>query len=84
MYASSTTKRTSARTQAWYERKERVSYKETSTMLTAWKKQGDLDFLDRVSSVPLQQGLRHLQIAFTNFFSGRAKYPNFKKKRAGW
>ncbi|NEN91062.1 MAG: IS200/IS605 family element transposase accessory protein TnpB [Okeania sp. SIO3H1] len=72
-----------ARTQAWYERKERVSYKETSTMLTAWKKQGDLDFLTEVSSVPLQQGLRHLQIAFTNFFSGRAKYPNFKKKRNG-
>ncbi len=25
----------------------------------------------------------HLQTAFTNFFSGRAKYPNFKKKRNG-
>jgi putative transposase len=36
-----------------------------------------------VSSVPLQQGLRHLQTAFTNFFAGRAKYPNFKKKRNG-
>ncbi|GGA13543.1 RNA-guided endonuclease InsQ/TnpB family protein [Okeania sp. KiyG1] len=73
-----------ARTQAWYEKKEQVSYKQTSTMLTNWKKQEDLDFLDRVSSVPLQQGLRHLQTAFTNFFSGRAKYPNFKKKRMGW
>ena len=31
----------------------------------------------------MQQGLRHLQTAFTNFFSGRAKYPNFKKKRNG-
>ncbi|NEO96681.1 MAG: IS200/IS605 family element transposase accessory protein TnpB, partial [Moorea sp. SIO3G5] len=36
-----------------------------------------------VSCVPLQQGLRHLQNAFTNFFAGRAKYPNFKKKRNG-
>ncbi len=36
-----------------------------------------------VSCVPLQQGLRHLQTAFTNFFAGRAKYPNFKKKRNG-
>ena len=52
-------------------------------MLTNWKKQEDLDFLSEVSSVPLQQGLRHLQTAFTNFFSGRAKYPNFKKKRNG-
>ncbi|NER07342.1 MAG: IS200/IS605 family element transposase accessory protein TnpB, partial [Okeania sp. SIO3C4] len=72
-----------ARTQAWYENKERVGYKQTSTMLTNWKKQEDLDFLTEVSSVPLQQGLRHLQTAFTNFFSGRTKYPNFKKKRNG-
>ncbi len=72
-----------ARTQAWYENKERVGYKQTSAMLTHWKKQEDLDFLTEVSSVPLQQGLRHLQTAFTNFFSGRAKYPNFKKKRNG-
>ncbi len=70
-----------ARTTAWYEHKERVSYKQTSAMLTSWKKQEDLDFLTEVSSVPLQQGLRHLQTAFTNFFSGVAKYPNFKKKR---
>ncbi len=71
-----------ARTQAWYERQERVGYAQTSAMLTNCKKQEDLDFLE-VSSVQLQQGLRHLQTAFTNFFSGRAKYPNFKKKRNG-
>jgi len=71
------------RTQAWYERQERVGYPETSTMLTQWKKEEDLDFLSEVSCVPLQQGLRHLQTAFTNFFAGRAKYPNFKKKRNG-
>jgi putative transposase len=52
-------------------------------MLTAWKKEAEFDFLNDVSSVPLQQGLRHLQSAFTNFFAGRAKYPNFKKKRNG-
>ena len=69
------------RTQAWYERQERVGYPETSTMLTQWKKQEELDFLNEVSCVPMQQGLRHLQTAFTNFFVGRAKYPNFKKKR---
>jgi putative transposase len=72
-----------ARTEAWYERQERVGYAETSTMLTSWKKQEDLQFLSEVSSVPLQQGLRHLQTAFTNFFAGRAKYPNFKKKHHG-
>jgi transposase len=28
--------------------------------------------LNQVSCVPLQQGLRHLQTAFSNFFAGRA------------
>ena len=72
-----------ARTEAWYERQERVGYSQTSSMLTNWKKEEELDFLNEVSCVPLQQGLRHLQTAFTNFFAGRAKYPNFKKKHNG-
>ncbi|NES21111.1 MAG: IS200/IS605 family element transposase accessory protein TnpB [Symploca sp. SIO3E6] len=72
-----------ARTQGWYERQERIGYKQTSTMLTHWKKQPELAFLNEVSCVPLQQGLRHLQQAFSNFFAGRGKYPNFKKKRNG-
>jgi len=71
------------RTQAWYEKQERVGYAQTSSMLTDWKKQEELDFLNEVSCVPLQQGLRHLQTAFTNFFAGRTKYPNFKKKHQG-
>jgi putative transposase len=71
------------RTQGWYVRQERIGYEQTSSMLTEWKKQEDLKFLGEVSCVPLQQGLRHLQTAFTNFFAGRAKYPNFKKKRNG-
>jgi putative transposase len=73
----------SARTEAWYEKQERIDYVMTSSMLTGWKKQEDLAFLNDVSAVPLQQGLRHLQKAFTNFFDGRAKYPNFKKKHNG-
>ena len=71
------------RTEAWYERQQRVDYVQTSAMLTGWKQQEDLQFLNEVSCVPLQQGLRHLQSAFSNFFAGRAKYPNFKKKRNG-
>jgi putative transposase len=72
-----------ARTEGWYERQERIDYVHTCAMLTAWKKQEDLQFLSEVSSVPLQQGLRNLQKAFTNFWAGRAKYPNFKKKHNG-
>ena len=70
-----------ARTEAWYGESQRIGYIESSAMLTRWKKQDDLDFLNEVSCVPLQQGLRHLQTAFNNFFAGRAKYPTFKKKR---
>jgi putative transposase len=72
-----------ARTEAWYERLERIDYLKTSALLTAWKKQEDLQFLNEVSCVPLQQGLRHLQKAFANFWAGTAKYPNFKKKHNG-
>jgi len=72
-----------SRTEAWYEQQERVGYSETSGMLTTWKKQEDLQFLNEVSCVPLQQALRHLQKAFANFWAGCAKYPNFKKKRSG-
>ncbi|NJS13155.1 MAG: IS200/IS605 family element transposase accessory protein TnpB, partial [Microcoleus sp. CSU_2_2] len=72
-----------ARTDAWYQHQERVGYEQTSSMLTGWKKQEDLDFLNQVSCVPLQQGLRHLQKAFTHFWAGRARYPNFKKKHQG-
>ena len=44
------------------------------------KKDPEKIWLKQVSSVPLQQGLRHLNTAFKNFFAGRSKYPKFKKK----
>ncbi|MGW2297116.1 RNA-guided endonuclease InsQ/TnpB family protein [Streptomyces violaceorubidus] len=69
-----------ARTEAWT-RQERVNYNATSAMLTAWKKTEELAFLNEVSSVPLQQCLRHLQTAFTHFFGKRAKYPRFKSRK---
>ena len=68
------------RTDAWFERKEKVGYHETSAMLTALKKTEEFSWLNEVSSVPVQQSLRHLQTAFGNFFARRSKYPTFKKK----
>src|SRR4029450_11787922 len=70
-----------ARTEAWTLRQERVTYNATSALLTDWKKTEELAFLNEVSSVPLQQALRHLQVAYTNFFAKRAKYPTFKSKK---
>ena len=71
---------------AWYKNQERVNYSQTSAALTQWKKQDGLSFLKEVSCVPLQQCLRHLQTAFTNFFEKRAGYPrhkSYKKSRLG-
>ncbi len=70
-----------ARSEAWTLRQERVTYTAASALLTGWKKTEELAFLNEVSSVPLQQALRHLQGAFTNFWAKRAKYPTFKSKK---
>ena len=69
------------RTDAYYERHERIGYGELSSALTSLKQHPDTAWLTEVSSVPLQQALRHLDRAFRNLFEGRAKYPTFKKKR---
>jgi putative transposase len=68
------------RTDAWHQHQARFGYHETSAALTALKKTPEHAWLNEVSSVPLQQALRHLQTAFTNFFAKRAKYPNFRRK----
>ncbi|MGG7574268.1 RNA-guided endonuclease InsQ/TnpB family protein [Streptomyces sirii] len=62
-------------------RRERVNYVQTSAMLTGWKKSEELAYLSEVSSVPLQQSLRHLQSAFVSFWGKRARYPRFKSRK---
>ncbi|MEU1948222.1 RNA-guided endonuclease TnpB family protein [Streptomyces sp. NPDC020125] len=69
------------RTRAWYGEQRRISYVQSSAALTEWKKSEALAFLAEVSSVPLQQALRHLQTAFGNFFARRAKYPRYKSRK---
>lgn len=69
------------RTDAYYERQEKIGYTQASARLTALKKEPEFTWLNDVSSVPLQQALRHQQAGFSNFFAGRAKYPTFKSKR---
>lgn len=69
------------RRDAYQKEGKRLSYGDTSAALTALKRQPETAWLNEVSSVPLQQALRHLQTAFGNFFAKRAKYPTFKKKR---
>ncbi|OIV38562.1 transposase [Mangrovactinospora gilvigrisea] len=69
------------RTRAWRGEQRRMTYVQSSASLTEWKRAGELAFLRDVSSVPLQQALRHLQTAFTNFFAQRAKYPRYKSRK---
>ncbi|MDN3029304.1 RNA-guided endonuclease TnpB family protein [Streptomyces sp. S.PB5] len=69
------------RTRAWYGEQRRISYVQASAALTQWKKTEELAFLAEVSSVPLQQALRHLQTAFGNFFAKRAQYPRYKSRK---
>jgi putative transposase len=69
------------KTDAFYQEQRRLYYKDLSEALTHLKQQANYSWLNEVSSVPLQQALRHLEKAFLNFFEGRTKYPTFKKKR---
>ncbi len=69
------------RSRAYTQEGCRVSYVQSSARLTEWKRSGEFDFLSEVSSVPLQQALRHLQAAFANFFAKRARYPTFKSRK---
>ncbi len=69
----------STRKTAYFQHGESLYYNDLAAMLPDLKKQ--YPWLADVSSVPLQQALRHLDRAFVNFFEGRANYPTFKKKQ---
>jgi putative transposase len=69
------------RSTAWQLEKKSIGYHTTAAKLTEWKKEPEKAFLYGVSSVVLQQSLRNLDTAFTNFFENRAQYPNFKSRR---
>nr|WP_308201401.1 transposase [Sphaerisporangium perillae] len=69
------------RTRAYRLHGKGLSYEESSAALTGWKRTEELGFLSEVSSVPLQQALRHLQARFANFFAKRARYPVFKSRK---
>ena len=70
-----------ARQARWHAERRGTSYAETDRALTAMKKDPGLAFLNEVSSVPLQQALRHQHAAFGAFFAGRARYPRFRSRR---
>ena len=64
---------------AWRERSERLRYADLSKCLPAWKV--EWPWLTEVSSVPVQQALRHLEAGYTRFFQGLGRKPRFKSRR---
>ena len=70
-----------ARQARWQADRTSTSYAQTDAALTVMKKDPGLAFLSEVSSVPLQQVLRHQHQAFTAFFGKRARSPRFKSRR---
>jgi putative transposase len=70
-----------ARQARWRLERKGISYAESDRALTQMKKDPNLAFLSEVSSVPLQQALRHQHAAFTAFFAKRARYPRFRPRR---
>jgi putative transposase len=49
--------------------------------MTVLRHQSETSFLSEVSCVPLQQSVRHLMRAYTNFFEGRADFPTWKSRQ---
>jgi len=56
-------------------------YLQSSALLSQWKHSDDLGYLTEVSSVPLQQALRHLQSAYARFWQKQARYPRYKSRK---
>ena len=59
------------------------NYYAQAKTLTNLKKQEEYSWLKEVNSQTLQQSLRHLETAYTNFFRGNARFPRFKAKKNG-
>lgn len=64
---------------AWRDRGERLRYVDLSKRLPTWK--FEWPWLAEVSSVPVQQALRHLEAAYTRFFRRLGHMPRFKTRR---
>ena len=68
------------KTKLYEEEKKSMSYKQCAAELVSLKK--EKPFLKEVDSIALQQALRHLDMAFQNFFrEKKVGYPRFKSKK---
>ncbi len=68
------------RQQRYQADKTGTTFAQANAYLTAMKATEELTWLNEVSSVPLQQAIRHQQAAYSAFFAQRARYPRFKSR----
>lgn len=68
------------RSRAWTQERRRVTFADTSKMLTAWKRDPETAWLAEPSKGPLQAALRNLQAAYDRFWRKQNGFPKFKKK----
>ena len=57
-----------------------LNYNQCSAILTAMKQTTETSWLKDADKFALQNSLKDLSAAYTNFFEGRANFPHFKKK----
>lgn len=67
-----------------YEQGEKkLGYAGLCKALTSWRNADDTTWLAEAPVHPLQQALKDLERAYTNFFAKRANFPRFKRKGMG-
>lgn len=71
------------RREAWIANKQSLSYAKTASEMTKLKESPEKEWLNEISSVCLQQSLRNLDVAFSNFFRKKSAYPAFKTRKNG-
>jgi len=65
-------------TERYQKKEKRLGYPKLCALLPNWKTEHQ--FLSDVPAQALQQGLKNLERAYTNFFQKRTDFPKFKKK----
>jgi len=58
----------------------KLGYVEMAKQLTAWRSSAETAWLKEAPVHPLQQALKDLERAYSNFFAKRSDFPRFKKK----
>lgn len=69
------------KTESWTNEHKSINYLTLAKELTELKKNDEYKWLRDVPNECLQQSLRNLDIAYTNFFKAHKRFPKFKSKK---